>query len=261
MKKISEINYTFNLTTLVIAGVLILALAFGGWKLSQNRADKLKAENLVEVKLKNALVADVAYYKNKTGEITAEKLTLQATVKSLENANNNLNLNQKELLKRIKEVEKDNSVITAALIETKVTLDSLRQGIIVVDTVSSKITISDNLPEIKYNFEIGKVKPAIAGIKPTFKINELTLPNKQFIEFHWGERKEGYPISFSVSNSNKYFTTTTIESYAIPQLIKPIVKPSGWNKFTNFFKKGSNTIITFGVGAAVGAGAILFLVK
>lgn len=261
MKKISEINYTINVMTLIIAGVLILGLMFGGWKLSQNKINKLKAESLVELKLKNALAADVIFYKNKSGEVTAEKLTLQGTIKELEATNNNLNTTQKELVKRIKEVQDKNSIITATLFNTRVELDSLRQGIVVVDTANAKIVISDSLAEIKYSFEIGKVLPAIAGVKPTFKIKHLSLPNTQFVEFHWGEKKEGYPISVSVSNSNKYFKTTTVESYAIPQLIKPLVDPSEWDKFTGFLKKGNNTLITFGVGAAAGAATILILTK
>jgi hypothetical protein len=259
MKNLTEKKYTISALTLIIGLVLILGLMFGGWKLANNKRNNLKAENLLEVKLRNALIDTVTYYKNSNKEIVAEKLTLQADINELIDISNKLTLRQQELIKRVKEVEKENSIISAALIESEFKLDSIRDGNMVIDTIGNNITITDSLTDIKYRFEISKVKPAVAGVKPVFKIKELSFTNKQFVEFHWGERKEGYPISFSVSNSNRYFKTTNIESYAIPELDKVTIKPNGWEKFTKFFSKSSNSMITFGIGAGVGAAAILLI--
>lgn len=256
-----EKKYSVNLSTLLIIGALILSIFLTGFYVSRNIITKANDEKESEIKLKNALADSLKFYKNQHGEDVAEKLTLQATIKQVSTINNKLNDNQKELLARVKAVEKEKSIINAALIITQFKLDSIRNGNVIVDTLGNKIYISDSITDIEYKFEINNVKPAFPGIKPVFLIKNLTFNNKQFIEFHWGDKKEGYPISFSVSNSNQYFKTINIESYAIPELNKPTIKPNGWEKLGKFFKGTSNTFIIFGIGAGVGAATVLLLVK
>ena len=93
------------------------------------------------------------------------------------------------------------------------------------------------------------------------KFNKFELPNKQFVNFFWGDKKKDYPISFSVSNSNDYFKTVNIDSYAIPQLQKDVVNPSAWGKITAWIKKSGGFIITVGVSGAAGAGLYAILHK
>ena len=248
-----------NTVALIVFFILIVGGAFVWFKVSNARLVKAKAETQAEIKLRNALIADFNYYKNKNNEIVAEKLTLQATVKELTGINSQLSANQQELLKRVKSIEKSNTIIAAALIETKISLDSLRAGNIFVDTTKNEIRVNDSTKDIKYDFLIGKVKPISPGVKPTFKIKELTFTNTQFVEFHWGVKKEGYPISFSISNSNKYFKTTNIDSYAIPELNKTVIKPTGWQKFTSFFGKSTNVFMTFSIGFGAGVATLLLL--
>jgi hypothetical protein len=82
--------------------------------------------------------------------------------------------------------------------------------------------------------------------------DSFNLPNKQEISFQWGkEPKEGYPVSFSVSNSNKYFKVANIESYAIPEIKKTELKPNFWNKLGTTFTKGGNSIVYIGIGAGI----------
>lgn len=259
--KAKNFNYNINVTQLIIGVLILLILAVVGFKIYNNKVNKLEDKIATEIKLKNALVAEVTYHVNKEGEITAQKLTLEGKVKDLEKANNNLTESQKELLKRVKEIEKTNSIIAAALIETNVKIDSLRKSKIVVNEADTSVTVSDSLPEIQYNFKIGNVIPSHKGVQPTFKIKQLELPNKQFVEFHWKDsKKEDYPISFSVSNSNKYFTTANVDSYTIP-LPKEKVKPTGWQKIGGFFKKTGDNLLFIGIGTAIGIATYAIFLK
>jgi hypothetical protein len=87
-------------------------------------------------------------------------------------------------------------------------------------------------------------------------IDSLNLYNKQFIEFHWlNERKDGYPVSFTVRNSNPYFKTYDIESYIIPEVQKSQLKPNIWQKTGNFYRKNR---VPFAVG--VGAGILTYII-
>lgn len=254
-------KYTINLSTLLIIGMLIISTFLAGFYISRNMISKVNDEKQTEINLKNALADSLRFYKNQHGEDVAEKLTLQTSIKNLSSLNDKLTTSQKELLGRVKAIEKEKSIISAALIITQFKLDSIRNGNVIVDTVGNKIFISDSLTDIAYKFQISNVKPAFIGIKPIFEIKSLTFNNTQFVEFHWGEKKEGYPISFSVSNSNKYFKVINIESYAIPELDKSTVKPNGWEKLGKFFKGTSNSVIIFGIGAGIGAATTLILLK
>jgi hypothetical protein len=75
------------------------------------------------------------------------------------------------------------------------------------------------------------------------------MPNKSFVSFQFDKTK-GNPVSFSVSNSNKYFHVANIESYAIPGINKDIVQPTGWQKTWGWIKR-NGTIIIVGVGGVV----------
>lgn len=222
------------------------------------RIAKLKDQVETEIKLNDALHDTVSYYKNLHSEWVAEKLTIQETIKNLEKINGQLTESQKELLVRVKEIEKKNSIIAAALIETHVKLDSLlHNGKTTVDTLNKKVSFSDYYKkdgrEMGYSLVIGNVVPFKFGTKPTLLIDSLYFPNKQFVEFHWkDEKKKNYPISFSVSNSNGFFKTVDINSYAIPAIQKDNLNPTGWQKFGQWMIKNGKTIGFVSVGIAGG---------
>jgi len=242
--KTTNFNWTKIIPYVVI--LLLLGTTFYFYSRSSNFKDKYKTE----VKLGKALIDTITTYKNKYNEIVVEKRTLQSNIKELKNMNDYLSDNQQELIKRIKSLENKYSIIAAALIQTNVILDSLRDGNVIVDTTENKIIITDSLPDIEYSFEIRKVRPSFSSEKPVFIIKRLFLPNTQFIEFHWkNERKEGYPVSFSVSNSNKYFETVDIDSYIIPEIEKQKIKPNFWQKLGNTGKK----TVPYLIGGAIGA--------
>ncbi len=262
-----NINLNLNLNTIIIIGVIVFFVFGGGLKLYQNKVNNLKDKLETEIKLKDALLDSVKYHKNKENELVAEKLTIQETLKNLEKINTQLTSSQKELLARVKELGKKNAVITAALVESKVVIDSLiHKGQTIVDTTKKTITYKDNYKngnkEVSYEFMAGNVTPFPINAKPTFLIKSLFFPNKQFVEFHWDkDNKKTYPIAFSVSNSNDFFKTVNIESYAIPELKKDIVDPTGWQKIGGFFTRTGNKLIYIGIGGAIGAGTYWYFTK
>jgi len=262
--------------------LVILLLFLGGTiiSLKNKKIANLETEVQNGVKLRDALLDSVNFYRNKRDELVAEKLTIQETIKNLEKMYGQLTESQKELIQRIKEISKDNSVIAAALIRTEFKVDSLLHRPFdggpktEYDTVKKTITFTDttNLSPtskyFKYDIVIGNVIPA-KFVLPDFKNTEATLlfkhliiPNEQFVDFHWkNDKKKGYPISFSISNSNKYIKVTGLESYAIPPLDKLVLNPSGWDKFGNFMIKNGRTIMYIGIGAGIGAGTYYLLTK
>lgn len=241
--------------TKLIPYLLILVL-IGSTAYYVNRSHNLKADLVGEINLTNALLDTVITYKNKNGQLVSEKRTLQTDFDNLEEINGFLTETQKELVRNIDELEKRYTIIAAALIKTRVEIDSIRDGMVVVDTNENTITISDSLPNIQYIFVVKKVRALSVYEKPEFTIRKLNLPNTQFIEFHWrNNKKEGYPVSFSVSNSNKYFKTVDIDSYIIPEIKKSTIKPTFWQKVGKTGKKS----IPYFIGGAIGAGAALIL--
>ena len=262
-----NINLNLNLSTIIIIGAIVLFVFGGGMKLYQNKVNKLKNKLETEIKLKDALLDSVRYHVNKENELVAEKLTIQETLKNLQKINGQLTNSQKELLARVKELNKKNAVITAALIENQVTIDSLmHNGQTIVDTTKKTITYKDTYKngnkEVSYEFVAGNVTPFPINTTPTFLIKSLYFPNKQFVEFHWEKNKRNdYPISFSVSNSNDFFKTVNIESYAIPELKKDVVDPTGWQKIGEFFVRNGNKVIYIGIGGVVGIGGYWYLTK
>lgn len=263
MNKILEFLVKNNRWAIALV-VILLLLGSGLFKIQRNRINDLKDKYQSEVNLRKALTDKLEIYQNKEGEWVAEKLTIQATLKQLEEMNGELTTDQKRLLAKIKEVNKENSVITAALIRANFVIDSLmHSGIIVVDTTNKTIDFIENVnPDINYSFQARGVLPYPVGSTPSLFINNLTLPNEQFIEFHWtNNKKEGYPIAFSVTNSNNYVKVYDVNSYAIPEIRKEIINPTGWEKVGVWLRRNGKIVKYVGTGIAIGAGGTYILMK
>lgn len=263
MKKILEFLIKKNHWAILLILILLL---FGSIfiKIQRNKINKYNNKYQTEVKLKKALLDSVNIYQNKENEWVAEKLTIQTTIKELEQMNGQLTNDQKKLINKIKEVNKDNSIITAALINANFIIDSLlHTGHVLIDTTNKTVEfIEQNNLDIRYNFLALGVLPYPKNSKPTLLIKNLTLPNDQFIEFHWIEdKKEGYPIEFSVTNSNKYMKIYNINSYAIPELDKNVINPSNWERVGLWFKKNGKFMKYVAGGVIVGAGGTYILMK
>jgi len=262
MKGILEFLAKDNRWAIVL---VLLLMVFGGivFNAQRNKIKEWKQKHLTEVKLNKALNDSVSYYQNAWGEEVAEKLTIQATVKQLENRNDELTASQKELLARVKEAEEDNSIITAALIEARVLIDSLKgTGPVSVTDTTVTFSSADTAKHFQYEIKIGEVRPLNKLVEPTILFKKLEFPNKQFVEFHWKDnKKEGYPIEFSVSNSNPYYKTYNINSYAIPELQKEVINPTGWQKVGIWFKRNGKIVGYVAGGVVVGAGGTYLLMQ
>lgn len=245
----SKLKEKFSLKIVIPYIIIVLLIGVGYYFYNRNAAlgEKLDAET----KFRIALVDSVKYYKNAYNEVTAEKKTLQLDLKELNKNAEQLNANQKELLDRVNKISKDYTVIAAALVETNAILDGLRNDNAVVNKKDSTISFPLNTKDLQYNIRIGNVIPSLSK-KPFLVFDTFNLPNKQEITFQWNkEPKEGYPVSFSISNSNEYFKTANIESYAIPELKKTELKPNFWNKVGKTFKEGGTNLVYIGIGAGV----------
>ena len=247
---------TISVKTLLISIAIIGLLMWGGYNYYTTRIRDLKSTIDTQVKLKNALVDTLKIYVNSNKEIVAEKLTLQARVGELMKKNNKLSNKQLELLLRVKKTEKKSKIIAAALVEANVRLDSfINVTKPIINTDKSSITFADSTRFFKYNIGVFKVIPLSATISPTLSINNLELYNKQFIQFYWkDERKNGYPVSFSISNSNPYVKVSDINSYIIPEINKNELKPGFFRSVGVFYKNNKDIIL---VPVAVGLGFLI----
>lgn len=255
-------NFLKQKNNMLIAVLFILFFGMGTIIYLQNKSiTKYKNKYETEVKLRNALLDTMKIYQNKEKEWVTEKLTIQESLKNLEKINGQLTDFQKELLRRITEMNKKYEVIAAALIETNVLIKGLEfHGEPLVDTINKTINFTDSSKVDKevvyYNITATKVVPAYPNIKTGLIFNKMYFPNKQFIEFHWEKNKKtNYPVAFSVSNSNNYFKTVNIDSYAIPDM-----KYEG-SKFDQWLAKNGKILLYLGIGGAGGATGIWLLTK
>lgn len=245
-----------NINFKVLIPYMVIIVLLGVMYFVFQRNNKLSNDLQSETKLRLALVDTIGTYRNARNELVSEKRTLQFKLTDTEFKN-------KELVKRIKETEEKNatlekrvSVFAAALIELEVKIDQLQKSNVTISERDSSILFTSKNPdEIKYRL---KVKPILTfkDKTPELTFEEFSLPNKQFVEFHWRNNpKEGYPVSFSVTNTNPYFKTVNIESYAIPEITKPEIKPNFWQKVGKTLKNSGDKLIYVGIGV----GAVLIL--
>lgn len=263
MKKTIQIN----LVTLILAGLVILLGIGFGVMIYINKTTKLKDKIENEVKLRNALIDNVKFYQNKEKEWVAEKLTIQTAISNLSKMKNDLTESQLELLNRMKETNKQYTLIAAALIKQNIKIDSLLlEGETEIDTVNKEIrfydTYKDSSKTMTYDFRVKNVMPSSLIKMPKLLIDSLSIPNTQYIDFKWkNDKKVGYPVSFSITNSNGFFQTNNIDSYIIPEISKEQLNPNFWGKIGNFFIRSGDVIICVGIGGIIGAGTVYFLTK
>ena len=250
-----------NLLTVIIIVTVLLAGGGIAFYAIGNKMSSLKNDVSDKVRTTNALNDSIKRYKNIYNEDVAEKLTLQGTIKDITDKNNKLNSDQKELIKRINNVNEQNILIAAANITLIAKIDSLTSILGIYNSISKSLTFSSIDNNLNYKITIDNIA-LVKDLKPKLEITNLTLPNKQFVEFHWSTDKNiDHPVSFSISNSNKYFITTNVNSYIIPEVNKDKLKPTTWQKIGQFFTKTGGKITVFGTGVGVGALTVFFLTK
>jgi len=229
-----------------IAVLAIVALTFKMCSDGENYRNMKTQES----NLRKALTDSATHFKTKEGAWGVEKRTLQASLDDLSDKNLNLTANQEALLKQVKEQNKQSQTIAAALIELKAEVANIKNDKPIVETDSS-LQFAAETPNLSYDLTVFNVK-RFELKEPHLLISKITFPNKQDINFHWkDDKKEGYPISFSVTNTNPYFKVQDIQSYAIPELTRANVKPTFWQKVGQFSKTtgGKLTFLAIGFGA------------
>lgn len=189
------------------------------------------------------------------------KKTLQTSLDKLGGLYDNLNETQKELYKRMKNVEKNQTTIAAGLIDIDLTISNLiHNGDVDIDENHNTILFTDKKDFFEYKFLIGEVIKANPLIKPTLNIQTLKFPNRQEVKFYWeNDKKEGYPVSFSIINSNPYIEIINMESYTIPEINKVDINPTKWESFLKWGNKNKKSIYTIGGATVIGVGLGLIL--
>jgi len=224
----------------------LFALTF---KMCENQTN-LKNVKIQESNLRKALTDTLHHFQTKEGNWGVEKRTLQADLSSLKDQNLVLTDNQKKLIKQVEEQNKNGQIIAAALIDLRAEVADIKNDkpVVVTDTSAQFVSSTENF---EYDISVFNVKP-IELKKPTLSINKISFPNTQTISFHWKDefKKEGYPISFSVINSNPLFRVNDIESYVLPEIKKETIKPTFLQKLNKTSKTsiGKIGILSLGIG-------------
>ncbi|MFW6272271.1 MAG: hypothetical protein ACOC2U_00640 [bacterium] len=247
-----KINITKTLLFVIIGALLVLF--YFGFSYHNNKVSELKTTVENKDNLTKALVDSVDHYKDENGRLVYEKRTLQADISELSDKNIKLSESQKKLMNHVKELNKENDVLNSAYIETKTELNELKDNLGEVDTLNKRVTFKDSTEFVEYELLVNNVLP-YKNKKPRLSFDKFTINTDYNVDFVWGDKKEGYPVSVKLTYDNPFVQTKNVESYIIPNVKPDVVEPSGWNKVKKWFKNKSNFLI--GVGVGFGAGAII----
>jgi len=257
-----ETKLNVDLKTIILIVVLLVIGFGGGFTWLKKKLNNVNAELTEQITLNEALQAEMSITKNELNEVVASKQTLQANLDVMWNRFNSLNSNQKELLQRIKGMEKDNHIISAALIRSEAKIDSILYADVKVDVneKDSTITFKEINDSIRFDITINKALRASPLVKPTIMFNNLEIPNEQFIKFYWDKnaKHSDPPVKFSLSNSNPMMKTLDLDSYVIPEVNANALQPTGWKKVGNWFEKRKGEVIVGGV--CIGVGTIIGMI-
>src|SRR5574343_267451 len=231
------VNYLKSLTIKTISIIITVIILFFIFNVGCNRIKNQNKELEYQEKLIGALTNTMRQYRDVNGNLVSEKKTIQADLDILNDENVKLTKTQRELLEQVEKANKKNMVLAAANIQLRAEIDSLLNIIGVVDTTKHTINFPYNSDDLLLNLTVGNVTPFDKSKQTFLNVNKITFPNKQEIKFQWDNNKrENYPISFSVTNTNKYFVVENIESYAIPGLDKDQISPTKWQKLMKTLK-------------------------
>lgn len=221
----------------IIIGILLLII-IGGGVYSCNNMNKRKAELQEYKNLQTALNDSLDIYRNEYDELVAEKKSIQYDLKELETINTNLTVNQKRLIERINKSNKKNDIISAAYVELEISYNKLKASLGNYDGIGQTITFIDSTKNIQYEFIVSNVRPADTNKVTELNIKKLVIPNRQYIEFKWEDHKrEGYPVSFQITNTNDLIRVIDADSYIIPEISKEEIKSNFWQKAKAWLKR------------------------
>lgn len=217
----------------VLLGIIIIFLIIK-IQFKTNKINKLEEQNNISL----TLLDSVKVYKNKLNILTYEIKTFNVKYSSLEKEYDRLDKGAKNLVDKIKLLEKEKELIDATVVEQQVVIDSLYNNKPIVDKIKGTLNFIDSTQYLKYNFLVNTKKESLL-------IQNLTIPNQLYISHSFN--KDG--VSVKVVNSNdKYFKINDINSYIIP--LEKHKKPP--------FKR---YIIIGGLGVVIGGTATLLLLN
>lgn len=255
----------FNKKTIILSLVVLLVLIVSGIIISiqNNKINKIKNQYETEVKLRNAIESKIDSFYNVNDELVLTKKTLQSDLKRLNELKDKLTQNQKELLNEINSKNKNIKVLAAANIKMQIKIDSLNKIITEgeIDTLKNIIIFKDSTKYINYKFKVDNVQPFNDNKPVNHSIEYLILNNEQYVEFNYddGDKKQSYPISFDVKNSNKYMKPYDIDSYIIEEIDIPDLEKGFFGEIWDWYKNQS-TFIKLGTGVFIGGG-VVYIVK
>jgi hypothetical protein len=245
--------------------IIIILLIVIGWfvvSLQRQRIREMKNKYETEVKLRNAISSKIDSVENKNGELVLSKKTLQTDIKRLTELKNNLTENQKKLLFEIQKKNKKNKVLAAANMEMSIIIDSLNKVISngKIDSINKEINFEDSTKYLEYNFNVTNVIPYNNDKPVKHVINYLEFPNTQTITFDYDKdkRKDGYPISFNIKNTNKYMKVYDIDSYIIEEIDVDQIETNFFDEIWSWYNR-QTTIVKLGTGFIIGGGTVYIL--
>lgn len=227
-------------------------LGLGRMTTLRNEANESLAQ---EIKLRNALQSEMVVTRDELGRETAEKLTIQTDLKTLEAMKDKLSAEKRQLIELVKTQDKNSKLIAAALVKTQVEVREIvsNKPVAITDSTATFAVATDS---ISYDAQVKGVRVDTTTQTPSLVVRNLKIPNDAQISFQWGEKKEGYPVSFKITNSNPLFKTKNIESYAIPELKKEEVRPTFFQGLGITLKNGKTPFV---IGLGAGAAGVLLL--
>jgi hypothetical protein len=241
-------NYNWGTVKWVGVALLLFLIYFvtAEFRLNRYREQVAEQNSLIQ-----AVSGKVTYYKNSLNEEVATKVTMQASLKTLQSQNSILSENQRELVERIKNNKK---IIAAGLAQINFKIDRIEsEASTVTDTT---VTFNVSTDSISYDLMVEGVKPI--GVNPKHVLTSLRATNKMEVVFDWGDKKDGYPVKFSVANSNPLFKVGNIDSYVIPEIKKEELKPTFGQKIRKGIRDNKTAFI---LGASVGVASAILVTK
>ncbi len=237
----------------LLAAILLLLVGFGAERCQRQNLQTQWEEN---ARLQGALQDSVRVTRLANGQLRHEKKTLQGTLSQVKAHNSQLNQQQKELLAQVailsKKPKAQGGLIAAGSIAYETGIKKP------LPSVPATATDTANVVDFTYQSDTLRYQARLRGVRidstsrPRLQLTDLQLPNVATVAFQWGTKKEGYPVSFSVQNSNPLYRVSNVESYAIPELRPEIRRRTRAGRLLQTIAKGVKIALP---ALVVGAGA------
>lgn len=184
--------------------IVIAVLIWGLFAITSQR-NALREEVRERDSLVEFLNSEVELYKNRYGEEEASKRAAVAHISTLNEHIDQMNEDQKELMRRLNGANRQVDVLTAALANVKVKVDT--------------IVVTEYIEKDGYrffNYSTDSIS-FIAQVNGSLRIYDLEALNKMYIQFDENRRGE---IFVRASNTNPIFSIQNVEGYYRPRAVK-----------------------------------------